>query len=354
VCDVNTVFSRYREVPSIERRMYDNSWYNAVERSFHFHITLFAGVSLLSTHHGAESSFAQRISPQSTAGECLPLKDATNSTVDLTNASPKAAESNTQVNNVSEQDLLSRTWTAEAARSQKQAESNTQVNKESEQELLTKVARTWTAGKSTRQTPECKAAVKRARERGLAPSKIAKYVVLQLNQRNQPSTGEEQRVKFSAYNVNKELKKEKEKNQPAPKTAKERVKSSPASTDLSLDKAKPGAPTNLVDLMSVGIPYQRNGAVYLQGDNSNNKRKASALEQEFVRETKKQMSVECMNQERHWVAMWKEASAELKKLRNELKDETDAQVLDELKSDIECLKKKKDKWAMLLGMNKLQ
>ena len=61
-----------------------------------------------------------------------------------------------------------------------------------------------------------------------------------------------------------------------------------------------------------------------------------------------------MNQERHWMAMWKEAKAELKKLRDALKDETDAQVLDELKSDIECLKKKKDKWAMLLGMNKLQ
>ena len=39
---------------------------------------------------------------------------------------------------------------------------------------------------------------------------------------------------------------------------------------------------------------------------------------------------------------------------DDLKDETDAQVLDELNSDIECLKKKKDKWAMLLGMNKLQ
>lgn len=53
------------------------------------------------------------------------------------------------------------------------------------------------------------------------------------------------------------------------------------------------------------------------------------------------------------MAMWKEAKADLKKLRDDLKDET-AQVLDELKSDIECLKKKKDKWAMLLGMNKLQ
>ena len=147
-------------------------------------------LSALQPIMSAESSFAQRISPQSTAGECLPLKDVSNSTVDLTNASPKAAESNTQ------------------------------VNKESEQELLTEVARTWTAGKSTRQTPECKAAVKRARERGLATSRIAKYVVLQLNQRNQPSAGEEERVKFSAYNVNKELKKEKEKNQQRPKRLK--------------------------------------------------------------------------------------------------------------------------------------
>ena len=153
-------------------------------------------------------------------------------------------------------------------------------------------------------------------------------------------------MKEFAYNTNKQLKKEKGAVQDttqkvARKTAKEDVNSSPASTDLSerhQGKGKSsGAPTDLEDLMSVGIPFQRNGVVYLHGkDNLNNKRKAtSALEQ---------------SSERHWMAMWKDVKAELKTLREELKDETDGEVKTELKSDIDCLKKKKDEWALLWGM----
>jgi len=42
--------------------------------------------------------------------------------------------------------------------------------------------------------------------------------------------------------------------------------------------------------------------------------------------------------------------AELKKLRADLNEEADEEVKDELKSDIDGLKKKKDEWAMLLGI----
>lgn len=41
---------------------------------------------------------------------------------------------------------------------------------------------------------------------------------------------------------------------------------------------------------------------------------------------------------------------ELKKLRADLNEEADEEVKDELKSDIDGLKKKKDDWAMLLGI----
>ena len=64
----------------------------------------------------------------------------------------------------------------------------------------------------------------------------------------------------------------------------------------------------------------------------------------------KKMDAESMNQERHCMEMWLRAKAELKKLREELKDETDTEVLAELTKDIERLKNKKEEWATLLGM----
>ena len=64
----------------------------------------------------------------------------------------------------------------------------------------------------------------------------------------------------------------------------------------------------------------------------------------------KKMDAESMNQERHCMEMWLRAKTELKKLREELKDESDAEVLAELVLDIECLKRKKEEWATLLEM----
>lgn len=239
------------------------------------------------------------------------------------------------------------TMSAESAFAQRISPQQSQdtSNKENEQDLLTEVSRTWTAGKSAHQTKQAKAAVKRARQRGLAPSKIAKHVAYALG-----CAGEEERVKKFVYNINKEMKKENNKaaSQKGASNTSEAEES--LATDLSWDKLKPDAPTNVTELISVGIPYQQNGSIFLQGHNLNNKRKVSALEQSSMKESKKHMDVESMTQERHCMTMWQDARAELKKMREELKIETDAKVLAELKSDIECLKRKKEEWAMLLGM----
>ncbi|KAL3789938.1 hypothetical protein ACHAW5_005483 [Stephanodiscus triporus] len=56
-------------------------------------------------------------------------------------------------------------------------------------------------------------------------------------------------------------------------------------------------------------------------------------------------------QERHWMEMWKDATAQLRQLRIDLKDEVDADVRAELIADIEGLKKRKGDWAKLLGLD---
>ena len=60
---------------------------------------------------------------------------------------------------------------------------------------------------------------------------------------------------------------------------------------------------------------------------------------------------EVQKQEKHWMEMWKDAKVELRKLRDELRLETDESVRAELINDINCLKGKKDEWAKLLGLN---
>ena len=60
---------------------------------------------------------------------------------------------------------------------------------------------------------------------------------------------------------------------------------------------------------------------------------------------------EVRKQEKHWMQMWKDAKDELRKLRDELRLETDESVRAELMVDIEGLKGKKDEWAKLLGLN---
>jgi len=59
---------------------------------------------------------------------------------------------------------------------------------------------------------------------------------------------------------------------------------------------------------------------------------------------------ECRIQEIHWMEMWKDANAQLKQLRADLKDEVDDVVRAELLVDIEGLKKRKGDMAKLLGM----
>ncbi|KAL7494953.1 hypothetical protein ACHAWT_003557 [Skeletonema menzelii] len=71
----------------------------------------------------------------------------------------------------------------------------------------------------------------------------------------------------------------------------------------------------------------------------------------FLTGEKNLTTEEVRNQEKHWMTMWKDAKDELRKLRDELRLETDEEVRNELMKDIEGLKNKKDDWAKLLGLN---
>jgi len=71
-----------------------------------------------------------------------------------------------------------------------------------------------------------------------------------------------------------------------------------------------------------------------------------------LREGEKLLTVDELRvQESHWMAMWKDASAELRQLRLDLKNEEDPDVRGELMADIEGLKKRKGDWAKLLGLS---
>ena len=54
-------------------------------------------------------------------------------------------------------------------------------------------------------------------------------------------------------------------------------------------------------------------------------------------------------QEDHWMKMWSAAKDELKKLRQDLKDEEDEEVIGEIEADIKGLRKRKADFAKLLG-----
>eukprot|EP00581_Thalassiosira_minuscula_P008770 CAMPEP_0183701946 /NCGR_PEP_ID=MMETSP0737-20130205/188_1 /TAXON_ID=385413 /ORGANISM="Thalassiosira miniscula, Strain CCMP1093" /LENGTH=305 /DNA_ID=CAMNT_0025928457 /DNA_START=21 /DNA_END=935 /DNA_ORIENTATION=- len=56
-------------------------------------------------------------------------------------------------------------------------------------------------------------------------------------------------------------------------------------------------------------------------------------------------------QERHWMDMWKDAKNMLRQLRRELKEETDEEVRAELLADIAGLKRRKEDWAKMLGLD---
>ena len=58
-----------------------------------------------------------------------------------------------------------------------------------------------------------------------------------------------------------------------------------------------------------------------------------------------------IEQEKFWMEMWKDAGNEIKKLRRELKDETDEAAIADMQADIKGLRKRKLEFAKLLGMD---
>ena len=274
--------------------------------------------SASSTTMSAELAPAQRISPQQSLDESLDEKAVGHTDEDVNSTERQAMEARPH-----------------SLKNSVAGEAEDKTKKETA--LLAEVSRTWTVGKSTHQTSRAKAAFKRALQYGFKPREIAKHVVLELASSNRPSAGEEDRVRKFAYNINKELKKDKNQGISQPVIA---TKTSETEESLAADApTKTDAPTNVTE----------NGGIYFQENDVNKKRKAIALEGSSMNENKK-MDAESMKQERHCMEMWLRAKDTLKKLREELKDETDAEVLAELLSDIECLKRKKDEWATLLGM----
>ena len=71
---------------------------------------------------------------------------------------------------------------------------------------------------------------------------------------------------------------------------------------------------------------------------------------EMTEYTRSQVNQDKRTNERHWLDMWRDLSQEISRLRKEKKDETDLNVVVELESDINGLKKKKAQFARLLGM----
>lgn len=58
-----------------------------------------------------------------------------------------------------------------------------------------------------------------------------------------------------------------------------------------------------------------------------------------------------IEQEKFWMEMWKDAGNEIKKLRRELKEETDEAAIADMQADIKGLRKRKLEFAKLLGMD---
>ena len=197
------------------------------------------------------------------------------------------------------------------------------VEAEAEQELLEEVTSNWTRGEGNRQTARCISAIRNCLLEGMKAVTIANYVAY-YGVEEEDQAAELKRVQQRVYSINKSLK----------------------------EKA-----TDLEDLISKGIPHQRNGVVFVHGD-ALQKTASVDLEEGMAAlnlSSEKAANVTTQTQEKneneqHWMAMWKDVKAELKTLREELKDETDGEVKTELKSDIDCLQKKKDEWALLLGM----
>jgi hypothetical protein len=198
-----------------------------------------------------------------------------------------------------------------------------------DQFLLEEVCTHWTTGKANHQTARCISAIRNCLLSGIKQVTIANYVAYYGVEKGEQAV-ELKRITTCAHNVNKALKKERTQGAEGMLTA---------------------GPTVLEDLISKDIPYQRNGVVLTGGDAL---QKAPSVDLEegmaSLNLSSEAKGVDQMQNEQHWMEMWLNAKTELMKLKEELKGETDEEVKDELKSDIDGLKKKKDEWAMLLGM----
>lgn len=200
------------------------------------------------------------------------------------------------------------------------------VGSEEDQYLLDEVATNWTTGKGTVQTARCISAIRSCLLQGMKQATIANYAAHR-GVAIEDKDAEAKRIKDCAYRINKSLKESGE-----------------------------GAASS--------IPYQHNGAVSSdRGDTLQDAIEAGMASLSISSEAKEDSistqsqgkpnlmeSDQVVESEQHWMVMWKDARIELKKLRENLKGETDEKVKDELKRDIDGLKKKKDEWAELLGM----
>jgi|SaaInl74LU_5_DNA_1037368.scaffolds.fasta_scaffold26965_1 hypothetical protein len=183
------------------------------------------------------------------------------------------------------------------------------VGSEEDQYLLEEVAANWTTGNKCIQTARCISAIRNCLLEGMKHVTIANYVAY-YGVAVEDQAVEVKRIKDCSRRVKTSLK---EKAQGASASDKDALLKSMASLSISL-KAN-----------------DANGTTQRQGNPN-------------------LMNADQAKNEQHWMSMWKDARAELKKLRLDLSEEADEEVKDELKSDIDGLKKKKDEWAMLLGI----
>ena len=183
------------------------------------------------------------------------------------------------------------------------------VGSEEDQYLLEEVAANWTTGNKSIQTARCISAIRNCLLEGMKSVTIANYVAYYVMAVEDQAV-EVKRIQDCAYRVKKSLK---EKPQGASASDKDALLKSIASLSIS-SKAN-----------------DANGTTQRQGNPN-------------------LMNADQAKNEQHWMSMWKDSRAELKKLRLDLSEEADEEVKDELKSDIDGLKKKKDEWAMLLGI----
>lgn len=207
------------------------------------------------------------------------------------------------------------------------------VGSEEDRYLLDEVATNWTTGKGTVQTARCISAIRSCLLQGIKQATIANYVAhhgLEVEDQDV----EAKRIKDCAYRINKSLKESGE-------SAASKSIAYPRNAAAISDRDDTLQNTIEVGMASLGISAKA------KEDSDSTQ---SQDEPDLMESVRLNVKINQIENEQHWMAMWLDARIELKKLRENLKGETDEKVKDELKRDIDGLKKKKDEWAKLLGM----